>query len=287
MRYRDLEFTHPFAPRMMRLVGVALAALPTAWHLAPAANEGGDLPTIFIAGDSTAANGNSITVGWGKHLGDFFDPAKVNVVNRARGGRSSRTFITEGLWDQLIADVKAGDVVLIQFGHNDVGAINDDRRARGSIPGLGDETEEIDNQITKQHEVVHTFGWYLRKMVNDVQARNARPIVMSLTVRNIWEDGHVERGLSHYGEWSREVAEAEHVPFIDLTTIVADRYEAMGQESAAALFPRDHTHTSNEGAVLNAKLIVAGLKGLGDASINRLLSAEGRSVSAIELVHQP
>src|SRR6185503_2077393 len=146
------------------------------------------LPTIFVAGDSTAARGNGAAQqGWGVPFADYFDATKVNVVNRARGGRSSRTFVTEGLWDKLLADVKAGDVVLIQFGHNDGGAINDESRARGSLRGVGEETEEIDNLLTKQHEVVHTFGWYLRQLIGDVKAMNATPIVLSLTVRNIWE----------------------------------------------------------------------------------------------------
>src|SRR5436305_1829548 len=81
--------------------------------------------------------------GWGRPFPAFFDPARVNVINRARGGRSSRTFLTEGLWDRLLDDVKPGDFVLIEFGHNDGGAINDERRARGSLPGLGDETQDI------------------------------------------------------------------------------------------------------------------------------------------------
>src|SRR5262249_36687664 len=92
------------------------------------------LPTIFIAGDSTAANGIPDAIGWGKHLGSFFDPTKIKVVNQARGGRSSRTFITEGHWSRLLADVKVGDIVLIQFGHNDGAAINSERLARGSLP---------------------------------------------------------------------------------------------------------------------------------------------------------
>ncbi|MFO1488504.1 MAG: hypothetical protein U1F65_08500, partial [Verrucomicrobiota bacterium] len=92
-----------------------------------------NLPSIFIAGDSTAARGAGANQqGWAAPFADYFDPSKANVVNRARGGRSSRTFITEGLWDQLLADVKRGDIVLIQFGHNDAGAINDTSRARGS-----------------------------------------------------------------------------------------------------------------------------------------------------------
>jgi lysophospholipase L1-like esterase len=217
-------------------------------------------PTLFIAGDSTAADGAPGAVGWGKHLGEFFDPPKMKVVNRARGGRSSRTFITEGHWDRLLGEVKAGDLVLIQFGHNDAGAVNDRRRARGSLRGLGYETEEIDNLMTKQHEVVHTFGWYLRKMVADTRAKGATPILLSLTVRNIWKDGKVERGSGRYGEWSRAVAESERMAFIDLTKLVADRYEELGEDAVKALFPKDHTHTSDEGALLNARLVVAGLK---------------------------
>src|SRR5882724_3083733 len=111
-----------------------------------------DTPSIFIAGDSTAANGMPGAIGWAKPFAALFDPSKVNVRNSARGGRSSRTFVTEGLWDRLIADVKAGDYVLIQFGHNDGGPINGAQIARGSLPGLGDETQEIDNQLTGKHE---------------------------------------------------------------------------------------------------------------------------------------
>ena len=110
------------------------------------------LPTVFIAGDSTAARGNGNTQeGWGVPFAAYFDPTRVNVVNRARGGRSSRTFITEGAWDQLLAEVKAGDTVLIQFGHNDGGPINDEPppplRARGAS-----------DDRSKQANVKHGYG---------------------------------------------------------------------------------------------------------------------------------
>jgi rhamnogalacturonan acetylesterase len=108
------------------------------------------------------------------------------VDNRARVERSSRTFITQGLWDRLLTDLKQGDYVIIQFGHNDAGVINDDRRARGCIPALGDETKEIDNKVTGKHEVVHTFGWYMRKMINETKDKGATPIVLSMTARNVW-----------------------------------------------------------------------------------------------------
>ena len=120
--------------RQNRLAGSVLALIACAASVAAQA------PSIFIAGDSTAANGAPGAIGWGKPFAAFFDASKVNVVNSARGGRSSRTFVTEGLWDRLISDVKTGDYVLIQFGHNDGSAINGAQIARGSLPGLGDET---------------------------------------------------------------------------------------------------------------------------------------------------
>jgi lysophospholipase L1-like esterase len=246
------------------------------------------LPTIFVASDSTAAKNNGDPIqGWGVPFADYFDPAKVNVSNQARGGRSSRTFITEGRWDHLLAQVKAGDWVLIQFGHNDAGALNDEPppplRARGSMPGLGEETREIDNVLTKKHETVHTFGWYLRKMMADVKAKGATPLVLSLTVRNIWHDGRVERGSGHYREWDREVAQAADVGFVDLTRIIADEYQRMGEESVKKFFPRDHTHTNPAGAEFNAVMVVSGLKGLHHGPFGPWLSAKGAAVTADRL----
>jgi lysophospholipase L1-like esterase len=146
------------------------------------------LPSLFIAGDSTAADGTPEAIGWGKPLPRFFDLAKINVVNAARGGRSSRTFVAEGLWDRLLSGVKKNDYVLIQFGQNDGAEMNGERIARGSLPGLGEESQEIDNRVTKQHETVHTFGWYMRKMIHETADKGAMPILCSLTVRNIWKD---------------------------------------------------------------------------------------------------
>jgi len=238
------------------------------------------VPTIFIAGDSTAANGNPNAIGWGRMFGEYFDEAKMKVANRAAGGRSSRTFVSEGRWDRLMAEVTEGDFVIIQFGHNDGGPINS-RPARGSLPGLGEETREIDT-AAGQHEVVHTFGWYLRKMVSDTRAKGALPILASLTVRNFWKDGRVERGSGRYGAWAREIAEAEQVAFLDHTKLIADRYDHIGQVAVNSFFPRDHVHTSSDGALLNARLAVSGLKGLREQSLVRGLSAAGRSVPAAE-----
>lgn len=249
------------------------------------------VPAVFVAGDSTAAKGNGETQqGWGAPFADHFDPAKIAVDNRARGGRSSRTFVTEGWWEALLADVKAGDFVLIQFGHNDGGAINEEPpgstrplRARGSLPGIGEERQAIDNVVTRQREVVHTFGWYLRRMIDDVRAKDATPIVLSPTVRNLWRDGKVERGPGEFRVWSRAVAAAAGVAFVDLTRLVADRYQTLGEAKTGEFFPQDHTHTNAAGAALNAAAIVAGLKGLRGGPWENFLSAKGAAVEADRL----
>jgi len=233
------------------------------------------LPTVFVAGDSTAARGaGERQQGWGVPFAAYFDPAKVNVVNRARGGRSSRTFITEGLWDKLLADVKPGDIVLIQFGHNDGGAVNDASRARGSLPGLGEETQTIDNLVTKQREVVHTFGWYLRRMITDTEDKGAVPIVLSPTVRNIWTDGRLEHGPGSYEAWSATAAHMAGVGFIDLTDLAADAFTTMGAEAMKALYEQDHTHFDAKGADLFASWVVSGLKGIRASPINGWFSAK-------------
>ena len=245
-------------------------------------------PTIFVAGDSTAARGKGESQqGWAVLFADYFDPAKINIANRARGGRSSRTFVTEGLWDHILADLKAGDIVLIQFGHNDGSPVNEDesvpkqaRRARGSIPGLGEETKEVDNIITTKHEVVHTFGWYLRKMIADTKAKGATPIVLSLTLRNVWRDGQIERGSGRYGQWSFDAAKAAAIPFIDLANTMADKFQPMGPEKIAALYPQDHTHFNAAGADLHAAQVVAGLKGLRPSPVAKFLSAKGETIAA-------
>ena len=238
-----------------------------------------NLPTIVIAGDSTAAKGSGESQqGWAVPFADYFDLRKVNVSNRARGGRSSRTFITEGLWDQLLADLKRGDIVLIQFGHNDAGLINDSARARGSLRSLGEEKQEIDNLQTKKHEVVHTFGWYMRKMIADAKAKGATPIVLSPTVRNEWKDGKVERGPGQYRQWSAELAKAARVQFINVTDLVADKYDVMGAEKVKTMYPRDHTHFNSVGADLHARAVVAGLKGLRPDPVQRFLSEKGQAV---------
>jgi len=231
--------------------------------------------TLFIAGNSTASNGAEN--GWGSHLQSFFDPERLTIENRARGGRSSRTFITDGLWDGIVEDLQPGDYVLIEFGHNDAGEINDARRARGSIPGLGEDTLKIFNQVTGKKEIVHTFGWYMRKMIDEARARGATPIVMSMTARNIWTDGKIERD-NRFCTLAEKVALQSGVTFIDLRNMIADQYTLLGPVRTGELFPVDHTHTGPDGALLNATMVVSGLKSV-QSQLVQFLSGRGQQVT--------
>ena len=270
--------TPPVSRRLFPLFALSACLVGSVTSVARAAEV--ERPRLIVVGDSTAANdGKDGPVGWGVVLPEYFDPAKVEVLNCARAGRSSRTFFTEGLWQKALDQVRTGDTVLIQFGHNDPGFINDEKRARGSLPGLGLETQEIDNLQTKKHEIVHTFGWYMRRMIDDAKAKGAIPIVLSPTVRNIWTGTVEERGPGEYRDWSRLVARSEGVQFLDLTDLVADEYERRGPAAMAPNYPKDHTHTNLDGAEVNATWVVAGLKALTPDPVSGRFSAKGDGLS--------
>jgi lysophospholipase L1-like esterase len=241
------------------------------------------LPTLFLVGDSTVRNGHADGSGgqwgWGEPLVALFDTSKINVDNRAIGGRSSRSYIMENQWTETLAFVKPGDIVIFQWGHNDDGPLDDPARARGTIHGVGDETKEIENPILKIHETVHTYGWYLRKYVADTRAKGAIPIICSPIPRKTWKDGKVVRNADSYGGWARQVAEQEHVDFINLNEIIARRYDALGEAAVEPLFADPHTHTSRAGAELNAESVVAGLKALPHDPAVKYFSVKGKAVA--------
>lgn len=240
-----------------------------------------NLPSLFVVGDSTANNNANGGLGWGEPFKAYFDTSKINVVNRARAGRSSRTFQAEGLWDKVLSEIKSGDVVLIQFGHNDGGAV-DTEKMRGSLPGLGEETKVVTKSDDIQ-ETVHTFGWYMRKYIADTKAKGATPVILSLTVRNIWKDGKVERGSGQFSTWAATIAQSGQTEFIDLTNIIADKYEQLGEEKVKELFGSDHTHTSPKGAELNASLVVSGLKTIRNCTVCNFFSDKGKAIEAAKI----
>jgi rhamnogalacturonan acetylesterase len=245
------------------------------------------LPTLFIIGDSTVRNGQGTGTGgqwgWGEPIVGLFDTNKINVVNRALGGTSSRTYYLSQ-WPGTLALIKPGDFVIMQFGHNDSSPVNDTSRARGTIKGTGEETQTITNLLTQKVEVVHTFGWYERAMVTEARAHGATPMVCSLIPRNTWKEGHVARGAGNYGGWAGEVAHSEHAPFLDINEIIARTYERLGQEQVQALFIAGAgPHTSLAGAQTNAICVVSAQKALQPDPLAGYYSAAAGNIAPADL----
>lgn len=234
-------------------------------------------PTLFIVGDSTVKTGTKGQQGWGDPIGTLFDKTKIKVENHAIGGRSSRTFQTEGRWDKILAVAKPGDFVLIQMGHNDGGALDDAARARGSIRGTGEETKEIDNPITKKKEVVHTYGWYMRKYVADAREKKMIPIIVSPVPHCPQKQvakGDVEK--SNYVVWSEEVATAAKTDFVHLNKIAMGKYADLTPADIKTKFftAADGTHTSPAGAELNAACVAEGVRALKECKLKDYLLPE-------------
>lgn len=233
------------------------------------------LPSLVLIGDSTVRNGWDDGQGlgpvgqwgWGHVLARLLDPARVNVVNRAIGGLSSRTYRSGGHWERTRAFIKRGDVVLMQFGHNDSSAINDTSRARGTIRGIGPEQQEIDNLLTKQKETVFSYGEYLRRYVAEIRALGATPVICSPIPRKRFDaSGKTVRSTESYAGWAARVAQELGVGFIDLDRLIAERYDALGPVVVDQLFPRtnpeERVHPNWAGSALNAQIVRDELRAL-------------------------
>lgn len=269
------------------------------------AAEVADQPTLFVLGDSTARNSGKgksgePVAGWGTPLADYFDTDKVTIANVAHAGQSSRTYFNlPGDWPSVLPRIKAGDFVLLVFGINDGGPPRT-VSARGSIPGLGDETVELprpDGTV----EIAHTYGWYLSTMANAAREKGAHVYFLTVTTRNIWtnprakfrdatpteplpadydpQEDRIERGTANgkYTQWTKELGAKLHLPVLDLTNLCADRYEKLGREAVNALYS-DHNHTYRPGADLVAASVVAGLKSFQGSPFVALLSEKGRAI---------
>ncbi len=233
-------------------------------------------PVLFIIGDSTVKNGKGKgdggQWGWGDFMSDFFDTTRIKIENKALGGTSSRTFQTRHLWDSVLMKIKAGDYLLVQFGHNDGGPLDDTSRARGNIRGNGEESREVYNPIMKKNEVVHTYGWYIRKYIKDAKAKGAVAIVLSPIPRNIFVNAKINRASGDYGKWAADASSQENALFVYLNKIVADQYDRQGEEQVKKYFTTaDHTHTSEAGAKLNAASVVAGIAQLKRSGLAKYL----------------
>jgi lysophospholipase L1-like esterase len=240
------------------------------------------LPTFHIVGDSTVRSGGTGAGlwGWGERIAPFFDTNKINVVNHAIGGRSARTFYTDGHWTKTLATVKPGDYVIVQFGHNDQGRIGDPAmKGRADGPGTGDETIE-DPRPDGTKELVHTFGWYMGKFTTDAQARGATVILCSpIPHKQHWEK---ERDFARLADWDAQVAASRGALYFDLTLVITDAYRKAGAEKVATYFADKGTHTTDAGAQFNAACVVAGLKSLPGDPLEKFFSEKGRAIEAYQ-----
>lgn len=228
-------------------------------------------PVIYLIGDSTVHNADKETWGWGSIIANYFDENKISVNNQAMAGRSTRTFIKENRWHRVDSMLKPGDYVLMQFGHNE-GSKPDTNKAgyRGVLKGTGDDTVNL-TWPNGSKEIVHTYGYYLRKFIRETKAKGATPVILSMIPRNEFRDGKVLRASNDYGKWAKEVSEQEKAYFIDLNTISADKYDKWGADSVKKFFPGDHTHTDKMGATINAESIIEGIKANKLITLNKYL----------------
>ena len=231
-------------------------------------------PVLYIIGDSTVQNndGNGVNEywGWGTLLKAYLDTNKIELVNRAKPGASTRSFISQKLWQGVVDKLQPGDYVLMQFGHNDSSPVNDTSRSRGTIGGIGLDSVQIINGVTHQPETVHTYGWYMRKLVNEAKVKGAHPVICSPVPRERWQDGKVVAD-TNYLAWSKAVAAEMKLPFIDLNSRIITHWQELGADSVHHFFPGDHTHTSKAGAMLNAKAVAEGIQSLKGFGLSKYI----------------
>jgi lysophospholipase L1-like esterase len=235
--------------RTLRLALSLLAVI----LLAPAALAGEPV-TVFIAGDSTAANkaeNKRPETGWGEQLQKRFDEKHVRIDNRAANGRSTKTFIAEGRWQALIDGVKAGDYVLIQFGHND------------------------QPKEKKSHTPPDDFRKNLERFAAEVRAKKATPVLLTPLMRRRFDkDGKFYDTHADYPDIVRRVAAEQKVALVDMHRMSEKVLVRYGPEESRKLFLQlkagenpnypqgveDNTHFSPLGADIMAGLAAEGFR---------------------------
>ena len=239
----------PLLLLLLALVGIAAIQQPAK-------------PTLYLVGDSTVRNGSGKgdggLWGWGSFLQERMDTTRIAIINNALGGTSSRSYRSNGHWQKTLDALRPGDFVMIQFGHNDGNPT--------TLKGISNDSAEVWNPYTKQMVMAHTYGWNLRQYIRETRAKGATPVLLSLVPRNIWKEGKLSRVAAEYVGWAKAVALEEAVDFIDLNTIIADHYDALGEQKVKADFfnSKDHVHTLEAGARFNAHCVLEGLNALQD-----------------------
>ena len=216
---------------------------------ARAADHQGPLRLVII-GDSTVCNypTNIAQRGWGQFIQGYFKD-DVKVINLARSGRSTKTFIKEGLWQKALAEKP--DVVLIQFGHNDSHA-----------PEKPEATDA--NTDYKQ---------YLRRYIDETRAIGGEPILITPMVRRTFgPDGKLKDALQRYADAMKQVGAEKNVPVIDLHVASKALVEPLGPEGSASMAnkPGDNTHFNEKGARAMAELVMKELPAADPALASHL-----------------
>jgi lysophospholipase L1-like esterase len=211
--------------------------------------------TVYLAGDSTMAPKlaeKRPETGWGEAFQPCFDPATVRVENRAKNGRSTRTFIEEGLWRAITDSLHPGDYVFIQFGHND------------------ESKQKVDRYTPPE-----AYRANLTRFVDDVRARGATPVLLTPLMRRSFDSaGHVRDSHGEYPDLVRAVAAERGVALLDVHHESAAVLERYGPDSSRALFLQvergespnypegvhDNTHFSPRGAIVMAGLAIDAMR---------------------------
>jgi lysophospholipase L1-like esterase/quercetin dioxygenase-like cupin family protein len=226
---------------------------------------------IFIVGDSTASHygpERAPRAGWGQVLGDYFDTT-VEVRNHAQSGRSARSFIEQGFFGAIKRDLGAGDLLLIQFGHND---------------------EKIDDS-TRYNEPLEAFPRWLMHYIDLARERDATPVLITPVARRLFENDVLIDTHGLYADAVRQLADAQNIPLFDLGARSMRLLSALGVDASkhfylydAATATADNTHFSRHGANAIACLIAADVVALrSDLSTHTLRDTDcGAAPFAVE-----
>ncbi|GKT82605.1 rhamnogalacturonan acetylesterase [Colletotrichum tofieldiae] len=206
-------------------------------------------PTLYLCGDSTMARSSDPQMdGWGQYVSKYLN---IAVVNRAIGGRSSRSFWNEGRFQNVANEVKAGDIVVIEFGHNDVGSPRSNDNGRSVCPGEGTETCVSD----KTGETVYTYVFYVIQAAKLMTAKGAT----LADPKNQWATGTWVGTPSRFVPMQKKAATTINNPavtFVDHHQAVSNMYRKLGASAVGALYIKDNTHTSAAGADLSSQAFV-------------------------------
>ncbi|KAF1809191.1 Rhamnogalacturonan acetylesterase [Eremomyces bilateralis CBS 781.70] len=231
--------------------------------------------TIYLAGDSTMAKDSNPPKkqGWGEYLKNY---VSVPVVNKAIGGRSARSYTVEGRFDEIAKVVKPGDIVVIEFGHNDGGSLKNDN-GRSGCPGEGNEV--CQSTFNGKKVTVRTFPYYISTAGKKFTSLGATVIISSQTPNNPWETNKFSAGPPRFVELAKKAAaQVPGAEYIDHFAYAAQSYKAAGASATKAMFPVDHTHTNAKGAEFVAKTFVKAVL-CGEGKLKPLVSIKSVDVA--------